>query len=192
MLYPYLQREDYYFPGNDATIGLLFQINEEYIDDEYIGDDIGYNVSSESFTFTSLGHILKPDNYNNNVNSITSDDNADLIKKGLRTASLVYDIIRIYISTGYMLNSLSGFNVKVYAKCAKAMNLDDGSWIKLNKKLYLLNYYMPKEYMKNSYKYTDYNGDEVTDNVVKMLPTPLYMNSKFYDRYIEIKVPAPA
>jgi hypothetical protein len=91
-----------------------------------------------------------------------------------------------------MLNSLSGFNVKVYAKCAKAMNLDDGTWMKVNKKLYLLNYYIPKEYMKNSYTYTDYEGNEITSSIIKMLPTPLYMNSRFYDRYIEITFPAPA
>jgi hypothetical protein len=128
----------------------------------------------------------------NDVNNITSDNNADLIKKGMRSASMVYDTIRIYISTGYMLNSLSGFNVKVYAKCAKAMNLDDGTWMKVNKKLYLLNYYIPKEYMKNSYTYTDYEGNEITSSIIKMLPTPLYMNSRFYDRYIEITFPAPA
>jgi hypothetical protein len=193
MLYPYVQREDYYFPGNLAQNPMLFQTNEAYIDDTYIGDKLGYNITTDSGDFTSLGDIIMPLNYNYNYDQIASDNTDQdslLIRKGMRVFNMLYDTIRIYISTGYMLNSLSGFNVRVYAKCAKAMNFDDGTWIKTNKKLYLLNYYMPKEYLKNSYKYTDYKGDEVTTNVVKMLPTPLYMNSRFYDRYVEIKVPA--
>jgi hypothetical protein len=77
------------------------------------------------------------------------------------------------------MNSIAGYSLKVKAKvtAVSAINEDNRKIVKrINDYLTLLDWYMPKELLKTK---------------IHWLSNPLYMNSCFYDRYIEIKFPAP-
>jgi len=80
------------------------------------------------------------------------------------------------------MNNIGGYSIKVKGKVintsAAIDPTDPESDILVNRVddyIYLLNWYMPKEELKNN---------------IQWLSTPLYLNSKFYDRYIEIKLPS--
>ena len=88
------------------------------------------------------------------------------------------DTIRLYLLTGYVMHNIGGYSVKVKGKIIKVSgenNQEDTVVKRINDYMYLLNWYMPKE--------------ELKDNI-KWLENPLYLNSKFYDRYIEIRLPS--
>lgn len=195
---------DYYYPGEKGQNNLAYnQVNENY-GDPVLGEEIGFNKyirysEKSSLTrtvFKKVGTILKPDNYENNIlnakelhNNILTLEEA---KHGFRTANLYHDTIRIYFATGYILNNIVGINVKVSVPIHKALyfydedNITEAQYTNryrnVNSKLYLLNWYLPKEMLKD----TDIHGK----SYINWIPSPLYMNSRFYDRYIEIKVPA--
>lgn len=97
-----------------------------------------------------------------------------------RSGQVYCDTIRLYILTGYVMNNIGGYSLKVKGKVIKVKgNIFEGSDDTIVKRiddyLYLLNWYMPKEELKNN---------------IHWLDSPLYLNSKFYDRYIEIKLPS--
>ena len=76
------------------------------------------------------------------------------------------------------MNNIGGYSVKVKGKIIKVSgenNQEDTVVKRINDYMYLLNWYIPKE--------------ELKDNI-KWLENPLYLNSKFYDRYIEIRLPS--
>jgi len=76
------------------------------------------------------------------------------------------------------MNNLAGYSVKVYGKVSKvSYTNDNGETVvkRINDDLCLLDWYLPKE--------------ELKDNI-HWLQNPLYISSKFYDRYIEIKFPS--
>lgn len=193
VMYPYVDEEDYYFPGNQAVSGLIFKTLPENENDKVIGPELGYYDSSKK-SFVSMGTVILPDDYAQRVNAISADDNspeATAIRNGIREASLIYDTVRIYLTTGYNLNTITGISLRITAKCQKVMDMQTGEYRKVNKDFCFLEWFMPKEYLKNTYRTLDNTGAPTEETVIKMLPTPLYMNSKFYDRYIEVKFPAP-
>lgn len=118
-------------------------------------------------------------------NIILSQDRTEI-----RKCAALRDTIRIYFSMGYMLNTLSGFQIKVHAP-VKHAQLDPKQSAK----------YAAYDPMYRPADFVRTNGDiTVLDfcliksqlfGMYKWLTTPLYYNSKFYDRYIEIKFPAP-
>jgi len=81
------------------------------------------------------------------------------------------------------MNSIGGYSVKVKGKVLRVSTKfqdeetgEDQTLVKrIDDYVYLLNWYMPKE--------------ELKDNI-HWLESPLYLNSKFYDRYIEITLPS--
>lgn len=111
-------------------------------------------------------------------------------RKDTRKCNALRDTIRIYFSMGYLMNSLAGFQLKVEAPVrhvqldpaqSNKFNIYEQSYrpadfVRVNGSITLLNYVLLKSQMFDMYKW---------------LPTPLYYNSKFYDRYIEITFPAP-
>lgn len=117
-----------------------------------------------------------------------------------RPGKIHYDKIRIHILQGYTFNNLGGFMLQVRAKIsdvyrdldkeiadAAKQGISEEEYrnkvknIPLSKHIHdyitLLDYFMPKEMVK--------------DEIEWQLNEPLYINSKFFDRYIEINVPSP-
>lgn len=100
-----------------------------------------------------------------------------------REEQIYCDTIRLYILTGYIMNSIGGYSLKVKGKVIKVSETipgptpeEDKEYVKrINDYIYLLDWYMPKEELKDR---------------INWLHNPLYLNGKFYDRYIEIKLPS--
>lgn len=97
-----------------------------------------------------------------------------------RSATVNRDTIRIYLITGYIMNNIAGYSVKVKAQISKVtyynQKLKKTIVKRIDDTLTMLDWFMPK--------------DELKDNI-HWLTNPLYLNSKFYDRYIEIPLIAP-
>lgn len=120
----------------------------------------GHDIYVENTDF-QIGKLIKDVNNNENRND-----------------QIYCDTIRLYILTGYVMNNIGGYSIKVKGKVIKVTGeneLGDTIVKRINDYMYLLNWYMPKE--------------ELKDNI-HWLENPLYLNSKFYDRYIEIKLPS--
>lgn len=81
--------------------------------------------------------------------------------------SLYYDTLKIYLISGYMLNSIEGFSIKVKARKNSS---EHGEYTSL------LDFVFIKDRLKD---------------LVEWIPNPMYMNSRFYDRVIQIKIPSP-
>ena len=98
--------------------------------------------------------------------------------ESLRYDDINHDTIRLYLLTGYVMNSIGGYAINVKCRVSEVTMEDENgntSYRRIDDYINLLDYYLPKE--------------ELKDNI-HWLPQPLYMNSKFYDRYVEISVPS--
>ena len=140
MMYPYIDEEDYYFPGNKAVSGLQFVSLPENEDDPVAGQELGYTDTTKN-SFTSLGTVILADDYTQRLNGLSKDDTtleAEEIRRGIREASLHYDSVRIYMSTGYNMNAISGIALRISAKCSKVMDMQTGEYKKVDKKFYFL------------------------------------------------------
>ena len=76
------------------------------------------------------------------------------------------------------MNNIGGYSVKVRGKVIKVSGkneAEDDIVKSRDEYIYLLNWYMAKEELKE---------------YIHWMENPLYLNSKFYDRYIEIKLPS--
>jgi len=95
----------------------------------------------------------------------------------LRYDSINHDTIRLYILSGYTMNNVAGYSVRVSGKVNKVTyDTETETLVKrIDAELILLDWYLPKE--------------ELKDNI-HWMKSPLYLNSKFYDRYIEISLPS--
>lgn len=112
---------------------------------------------------------------NQNIGTIIKDENGESIRK----TQVNYDRLRIYLLTGYVMNAISGISLRVKAKVTKVKTTDiDGNTVikRVNDYITLFEWYMPKEQLKDK---------------IKWLSNPLYLNSCFYDRYIDLKVISP-
>ena len=86
------------------------------------------------------------------------------------TFQIPYDTVRLHILTGYIFGDCLGFMLSVKARQeSKAVNLSTENEIVLQ-------------------NFTFHKGNIVQS--VKFNPHPMYMSSKFYDRYIEFKIPS--
>lgn len=94
----------------------------------------------------------------------------------IRACGVHHDTIRLYLATGYLMNSIGGYSVKVKAPVNKVSDADGHIRMLNNNFINLLDWYMPKEYMKN---------------MVKWLDSPIYFTNAYYDRYIEIPFISP-
>ncbi len=80
---------------------------------------------------------------------------------------LYYDTIKIYLVSGYIVNNYDGFSIRVTAGQTKT-NVGAS-------RVTLLDFIFFKDRLKD---------------MIEWIPNPIYMNSRFYDRYIQIKVPS--
>lgn len=93
-----------------------------------------------------------------------------------RNVACYYDTIRIYLATGYMMNSVAGYNVRVKAHVTTVKSdatIPDTKFI--DDYMTLIDWFMPKEQLKDS---------------IHWLSQPLYFTKCYYDRYIELNVPS--
>lgn len=86
--------------------------------------------------------------------------------------SLMFDSLKLHLVAGYTLNNISALCVKVKVKQRKSAVTPGGRVSE--RYVTLLNYVLFKERLSTSFQWT---------------PNVTYMNSKCYDRYIEIKLP---
>jgi len=87
--------------------------------------------------------------------------------------TLAYDKLRIYLLSGYLMNNCTGISVKI-----KALTND-----------YYVNSigkYVPRYAVLGNWVFLK----EQLGKLTQWVTTPLYINSKFYDRYIEVEVPS--
>lgn len=117
--------------------------------------------------------------------------NIILSKYGAETRHVFhYDTINLYLLRGFNLDELSGVSIRVKAK-AKCYEIKkdvigierifiDEDYVTL------LDFYLDKEVFGTGIK-TE-SGMKTT---VKFLSSPLYMNSKYYDRYVSVEFPSP-
>lgn len=108
---------------------------------------------------------------------ITTGTSSDSIFFGDSTASgsawqLPFDKLKVYFIAGYTMNDMTAFCVKVNAGSSSALL---SSKLKKSNYATIANIVITKETLKNN---------------VHWLANPIYMNSKFYDRYIEIDIPS--
>lgn len=153
-----LDGKQYYLPMNKTNIKFADETKTTYL---YPGKnaELSYennkSVNVMTDTNTKLGEV-----YDNDTNY----------------ANYYFDTINIYILTGYVLNSLAGLSVNVKAKISSVKNQESGVEIRLSDYITLLDWYMPKEELKDKQEW---------------LKSPLYLNSRFYDRKITITFPSP-
>ena len=150
-LYQYSDKSTQYYPGVDSSI------------------EIANNIVSLPY-----GHDIYVENSEFQIGTLINDVN----NEEKRESQLYCDTIRLYILSGYIMNNIGGYSLKVKSKVIKAegdYSEDEKIVKRINEYLYLLNWYKPKEELKDC---------------IKWLDNPLYLNSKFYDRYIEITLPS--
>ena len=132
------------------------------------------DVVSNDFVAKSLNslynknHILAFDS-NTEKAALNIDSSQIKVFKLYQEGQCAYDSIKIYLLTGFVFNNIQGISIKVKAPTKNNLL---GNY--KNDYVTLLNYVFLKDRLQ----------DKVT-----WMSNPLYMNSKFYDRYIEIKVP---
>ena len=112
--------------------------------------------------------IVNGTNYGTVIKDITDNHNQ------IRQVQVNNDKIRIYLISGYVMNAIAGINIKVHAHVSQVQK--EAKKKRINDDIIVLNWFMPKEQLKDK---------------INWLKSPLYLNSKFYDRYIEISFPSP-
>lgn len=95
------------------------------------------------------------------------------------TGSLAWDKIRIYFITGYIMNSINGFSLKVSATRNPSNSTvyanGESKVIRASEDVTLCDFFFYKDRLSTS---------------IQWLTNPFYMSGKFYDRYIELEVPS--
>ena len=209
-LFPGDITEDYYFPGQLGYKHLTYKEVNANFKDPVLGKAVGFSKqvrltpTSMKYKeeFKKVGTILKSYNYNKTIENAKLGNNSLTVEEaenGMRVSNFFHDTVRIYIANGYTFNSIAGLNIKVSVPIRNVVWFYDdedkeGATVskqynslnrvkRVNGKLYLLNWYVPKEML--------WEKDTLGNSIVNWLPTPLYMNSRFYDRYIDIKVISP-
>ena len=157
---------------NDNVKSALYQKDDKFTQ-HYGGIDSSIDIANNT-TQEPYGHdiYLKNSEFQIGKLIIDSEGNEE------REDQIYCDTIRLYILTGYVMNNIGGYSVKVRGKVIKVSGENeagDNIVKRIDDYIYLLNWYMPKEELKDH---------------IHWLENPLYLNSKFYDRYIEIKLPS--
>ena len=122
------------------------------------------------------------------TNNVTVVRNANKYSKPgekeiLSDFEFIYDSVNVYFLRGYQMDSLDGITLAVKAS-ASCETIEEESVYKSEQDVYLFDAYIDKSMLFPS------DSDERTDPVHR-LASPLYMNSKFYDKYITIQFPSP-
>lgn len=157
---------------NDNIQSALYQKDDKFTQ-HYGGDNSSIEVAN-NIVEDPYGHNIYLENSEFQIGKLITDSEGN----EEREDQIYCDTIRLYILTGYVMNNIGGYSVKVRGKVIKVSGENengDNIVKRIDDYIYLLNWYMPKEELKNH---------------IHWLENPLYLNSKFYDRYIEIKLPA--
>ena len=157
---------------NDNIQSALYQKDDKFTQ-HYGGDNSSIEVANNTVE-DPYGHNIYLENSEFQIGKLITDSEGN----EEREDQIYCDTIRLYILTGYVMNNIGGYSVKVRGKVIKVSGENengDNIVKRIDDYIYLLNWYMPKEELKNH---------------IHWLENPLYLNSKFYDRYIEIKLPA--
>lgn len=99
-------------------------------------------------------------------------------------ASFYYDQINIYFIRGFNFDNIDGFTLQVKSKANYDINEDDGRHYTKETDATIFCGYVSKDL---------FNGvttDSQNRTIIRYLKSPLFMNSKFYDRYITIEFPS--
>ena len=157
---------------NNNIQSALYQKNDKFTQ-HYGGIGSSIDVANNTIN-TPYGHNIYLENSEFQIGKLIMDSD----RNEEREEQIYCDTIRLYILTGYVMNNIGGYSIKVRGKVIKVSGKNDtGDDIvkRVDDYIYLLNWYMPKEELKDH---------------IHWLENPLYLNSKFYDRYIEIKFPS--
>lgn len=92
------------------------------------------------------------------------------------TGELPYDTVRIHILTGYVFDDVDGFVIRTKADQRKYNTSSDSSVKDITSSQAVISAFTFKK--------------ENMGKVVEFDPSPIYMSGKFYDRYIEFKIPS--
>lgn len=158
------------------SLSYLYFNNDRVNGDNYW---LGYKVNNDAASFSlssdSVGAAIDSLIYNGKLNPLATDVNY----RQFTTGSLAWDKIRIYFITGYIMNSINGFLLKISAtRNSQNSTVSAGGQLKTirtTEDVDLLNFFFSKDRLASS---------------IKWKPTPFYMSGKFYDRYIELEVPS--
>ena len=146
--------------------------------------------SRSSYRFISSNVLLsdvmnyRSSNYIKHSTSIgrggsLTNGNTDLVKE----TNFFYDSINVYFVRGFNLDGLDGISLRVHGKGSSWVNdgevgTKDFRRYSNEADLTVLDFYLDKETFANG------------GYLIHRLATPIYMNSKFYDRYITIEFPS--
>ena len=146
--------------------------------------------SRSSYRFISSNVLLsdvmnyRSSNYIKHSTSIgrggsLTNGNTDLVKE----TNFFYDSINVYFVRGFNLDGLDGISLRVHGKGSSWVNdgevgTKDFRRYSNETDLTVLDFYLDKETFANG------------GYLIHRLATPIYMNSKFYDRYITIEFPS--
>ena len=112
----------------------------------------GKNASTLEFSESGDSSIYGADIYANDnlIGTVLKD--ADGNEK--RTATVNRDTIRIYLLTGYIMNNIFGYTVKVKAQISKVMYFNEATQKtvvrRIDDTLTMLDWYMPKDELKDN------------------------------------------
>lgn len=150
----------------------------------------GYVYKGDSSDMESKLTIGSDIQYKTTINQAVKND--ILSEYGAETRfNFYYDSINLYLLRGFNLDTLAGVSIRVKAK-AKAYEIKKDA-LGINRTyinesyVTLLDYYLDKEiYGRGVETSTGSNK-----SIVHYLNTPIYMNSKYYDKYITVEFPSP-
>lgn len=129
-----------------------------------------------SFTDQFVYTTLKDLENNRLISDIVQVNDALATEGGgiwFTNGDLVFDKIRLYLISGYVFNNIAGICIKVKAKQDASVKNTEG--VLEEKYVTLADFTIFKERLRDS---------------VTWIKSPMYMNSRFYDRYIEISIPS--
>ena len=171
LVYEGVDNNQYCILNDNIKHGLY--LKDDNFTEYYGGIDSSIEIANNNTKYP-YGHNIYVNNTDYQIGRLIQDTN----NEEEREDSIYCDTIRLYLLTGYIMNNIAGYSLKVKGKVIKVTGEDEYANTIVNRiddYIYLLNWYISKE--------------ELKDNI-HWLESPLYLNSKFYDRYIEIKLPS--
>ena len=127
---------------NNNIQSALYQKNDKFTQ-HYGGINSSIDVANNTIVFP-YGHNIYLENSDFQIGRLIMDSN----RNEEREEQIYCDTIRLYILTGYVMNNIGGYSVKVRGKVIKVSGKKDaGDDIvkRVDAYIYLLNWYMPKE-----------------------------------------------
>ena len=98
-------------------------------------------------------------------------------------ANIFYDSLNVYFLRGYALDNLDGITLSVKTSAA-CQEVEEGSVYKNAAEVTVFDAYIDKSML-----YPDEKSGRISP--MHLLASPLYMNSRFYDKYITLEFPSP-